>query len=1026
MAFRVPGPQHSSGGRQVAMPRWPRFVIPIVIIIVAAAILISVTAGIWTDYLWYSSIGKTRVFATTYSTKWLLFVITAIFMMAVIGANIVIAYRSRPEEPPTGPEHQGVEAYRQAIDPHRRGVAIVLLGLTGLISGLTAASNWQTWLLFINRVPFRLKDPQFHLDVSFFVNVYPFLRLLLSYLFAAVLISLVLSVGVHVLYGGLTIARHAQPSRAARAHLFILIGIFVALKAIAYWLDRYGIDFSQRGVVETGASYTDVHAVLPAKTVLAAIAVICAVLFLAGALRRSAMLAAMGFGLLVLSAVVIGGVYPLIIQQFVVKPNEAVKERPFIAREIANTRTAYGVSNVQVSPYSAISTEKLGALATDAAGLPDLRLLDPDVISGSYQQLQQIKGYYKFADVLAMDRYVLGSNPVAQDQVVGVRGLSGPPAGQSNWINTHLIYTHGYGFVSAPAGTAQPNGNPQFSESDVPPTGQLGNFQPRIYFGEAGADYVVANTKQAELDFPNESTGGQHNNHYNGGGGVSIGSLGRKLLFAVKFRELNILLSGAIENNSRILYIRNPLQRVQKVAPFLTLDGDPYPVAEDGQIVWVVDGYTATNNYPYSRRINLEQATSNTYSPNGLANGPNSGEVNYLRNSVKVTVNAYTGVVHLYQWGKPSPILTTWMKAFPGLIQPQSQIPRLLMPHLRYPEVMFDAQRLILTQFHVQQASSFYGGQNFWQVPNDPIAPPHVTIAQPPYYFTLDMPGAPTPEFSMVSSFTPRSRANLAAYIAVNSNPLSTDYGKIQILQLPQDTAVTGPEQIQSNFENDPPAAEPLSLLRQQGSKVTEGNLITVPLGGGLLSVEPVYVSASSETNSGSYPQMKKVFTYWNGTVGFADTLAQSLAQAFGTAPQPSSGPAPPGSPGQVNAAVLAFLAQAEKFYNEAQQALHSNPPNFTLYGQDIAKMKAALDHAQQAAQASPSSPGRSSPSPGPSSPPSPGRSSPSPGPSSPPSPGPSSPPSPGRSSPSPGPSSPPSPGPSSPPSPGPSSPPSP
>ncbi len=956
----------------MAMPRWPRFVIPTVIIIVAAAILISVTAGIWTDYLWYSSVGKTRVFATTYTTKWLLFVITAIFMMAVIGANMVIAYRSRPSEAPSGPEHQGVEAYRQAIDPHRRAVTLVLLGLIGLISGLAAASNWQTWLLFINRVPFGVKDPQFHLDLSFFVNVYPFLRLLLAFLFAATLISLVMSVAVHVIYGGLRVARHAQPSRAARAHLFILVGVFVALKAIAYWLDRYGIDFSQRGVVQTGASYTDVHAVLPAKTVLAAIAVICAVLFLAGAVRRSALLAAMGFGLLVLSAVVIGGVYPLIIQQFVVKPNEAVKERPFIGREITNTRNAYGVTNVQVTPYSAISTEKLSTLATGAAGLPDLRLLDPDVISASFQQLQQIKSYYKFAGVLSMDRYVLGTSLVPQDQVVGVRDMSGPPAGQSNWINTHLIYTHGYGFVSAAAGTAQPNGNPQFTESDVPPTGQLGQFEPRIYFGEAGADYVIAGTKQAELDYPNESTGGQRNNHYSGGGGVSIGSFGRKLLFAVKFRELNILLSGSIDSKSRVLYIRNPLERVEKVAPFLTLDGDPYPVVQNGQVVWVIDGYTATDNYPYSRRINLEQASSTTYSPNGLANGPNSGVVNYLRNSVKATVNAYTGAVHLYQWGKANPILTTWEKAFPGLIQPQSQIPGLLLPHLRYPEVLFDAQREILTQFHVEQPSSFYGGQNFWQVPNDPIAPPHVTIAQPPYYFTLDMPGSPTPEFSLVSSFTPRNRPNLAAFVAVNSNPQSPGYGKIEILQLPQDTAVLGPEQVQSNFEQDPPAAEPLSLLRQQGSKVTEGNLITLPLGGGLLSVEPVYVAASSETNSGSYPQLKKVFTFWNGKVGFADTLAQSLAQAFGTAGQASSGgPSSSSSGGQVNAAVIGFLAQAEKFYNEAQQALASNPPNFTLYGQDIAKMKAALDQAQQAAQPSKTPPSATpapkSPSPSPS-----------------------------------------------------------
>lgn len=924
-----------------------------VIIIVAAAILISVVAGIWTDYLWFSSVGQTRVFATTYSTKWLLFLITAVLMMAIIGFNLVLAYRMRPEEPPTGPQHQGVEAYRQAIDPHRRGVIMVLLGLIGLISGLAAASNWQTWLLFINRVSFGAKDPQFGLDLSFFINVYPFLRMALSFLFAAVLLSIVLSVAVHVLYGGLRVARHAQPSQAARAHLFVLVGIFIALKAVAYWVDRYSIDFSQRGVVQTGASYTDVHAVLPAKTVLAAIAAICAVLFVAGAIRRSSLLPAIGFGLLVLSAVVIGGVYPFIIQQFVVKPNEQVRERPYIAREITNTRAAWGVDGTQVINYPAVSTQKLSTIATTAAGLPSLRLVDQDVISTAFQQLQQVKGYYQFAGVLAMDRYQVGGDSVPQDTVVGVRDMAGPPAGQSNWINNHLIYTHGYGFVASSATSAQSNGDPDFIEDDIPPIGQLGHFQPRIYFGHEDADYVIADTKQAELDYPNQSTGGQQNNHYNGGGGVSIGSFGRRLLFAIRFRELNILLSGAIDSKSKVLYIRDPLERIAKVAPFLTLDGDPYPVVANGQILWVVDGYTGTANYPYSKRINLNQATSNTYSPNGLAVGPNAGQANYLRNSVKATVNAYTGAVHLYQWGPTTPLLRTWMKTFPGLISPTKDIPPALKPHLRYPEVLFDAQRQILAQFHVQQPASFYGGQNFWTIPDDPTAPQDAVITQPPYYFTLDMPGAAGPEFSLSTLFTPRGRPNLAAFMAVNSDPRSRDYGKIQLLQLPQDTAIPGPAQVQQNFESDTFAAKQLTLLRSGGSKVTLGNLVTVPLGGGLLSVEPVYVQASSVTNSGSYPQLRDVFTFFNGnaTVGFAGTLTASLAQSFSTAGAQSAGGGPPASSsGHLSAVVLGFLAQAEKFYNQAQAALRGNPPDFTAYGQDIAKMKSALDQAQQAA----------------------------------------------------------------------------
>jgi uncharacterized membrane protein (UPF0182 family) len=972
VTFRVPGP-NPGGGRQVVLPRWPRFVIPAVVIVVVAAVLVAVVAGIWTDYLWYNSVYQTRVFGTTYSTKWLLFVVTAVFMSGVVGLNLVVAYRLRPQDPPSGPGHQGVEAYRQAIDPHRRAVMIVVLGLIGLITGLAAASNWRTWLLFINRVPFGRQDPQFHLDISFFVFVYPFLRMLLSFLFAAVLLSLVLSAAVHILYGGLRIARHARPSIGARAQLLVLVGVFVALKAAAYWVDRYGINFSQRGVVQTGASYTDVNAVLPAKTVLAVIAVICAVLLLAGAFRRSALLPGIGFGLLVLSAVLIGGVYPFIIQQFVVGPNQQAKERPYIRREIYNTRLAYNVAGTKVIPYPASATQPRAALAKEAAAVPDFRLQDPDVSSIAFQQLQQVKGYYQFAGVLAMDRYIFGPNPVPQDTVVGVRDMAGPPAGQVNWVSTHLIYTHGYGAVASTAARTQPNGNPNFIEGNIPPRGVLGLKQPRVYFGHEGASYVIVGGHQRELDFPNESSRGQSNTTYHGTGGVPVGSFGDRLLFAIRFRELNILISSAIDANSRIMYIRDPLERVQKVAPFLTLDGDPYPVVVRGQILWVVDGYTTTDDYPYSKRINLDQGTSSTYSPNGLAVGPN-GQVNYVRNSVKATVNAYTGAVHIYQWGNASPVLKSWMKSFPGLVSPERAIPSELLPHLRYPEVLFDAQRDILTQFHVTDPASFYGGQNFWEIPADPTAPEKFQISQPPYYLTLNMPGVSGPEFSLTTLFTPRNRPNLAAYMAVNSNPVdpSGGYGKITLLQLPQATAIPGPQQVQSNFEGFAAASEQLKLLRGGGSKVTLGNQVTVPLGGSLLSVEPVYVSASSVTNTGAYPQLQRflAFYYFGGgaagnKVGFGNTLTDALAQVFGAAGQTPTGPGgPPG--GRVSAQVRQFLAEAEAAYNQAQSDLHAG--RLDLYYQDILKMKTALDAARNAAKpAKAGQHGSSSPTPSPS-----------------------------------------------------------
>ncbi len=965
MAFRSAGSARPPGSRPIVLPRWSRYVIPVLVSLVVLVVLVTVAAGIWTDFLWFRSVGYTSVFGTTYGVKWALFAITAVFMMTVIGVNIRIAYRVRPAQRPTAVQQQGLEAYHLVIDPHRRLVAGVVLGLIGLISGLAAAGSWRTWLLFANRTSFGVKDPQFHLDISFFVFDYPFIRMVLSFLFAAVLLSLVAAALVHYLYGGLRLQRRGErATQAARAHLFVLVGIFVLLKAIAYFVDRYGIDFSQRGVVQTGASYTDVNAVLPAKTVLAVIAVICAALFFAGAVRRNVLLPAVGFGLLVLSAVIIGGVYPAIVQQFVVKPNELAKESPYLTREIGATQAAYGITHVQVTPYPAVSAEPTATLAGQAAALPDVRQLDPGVVSAAFQQLQQVKGYYKFQNVLSVDRYLLPGSSVPQDMIVGVRDMSGPPAGQGNWINSHLVYTHGFGFVAASADAAAGGGNPSFTESDIPPSGDLGVTQPRVYFGGQETSYAIVGGHQQELDYPNQSASGQANTTYRGGGGVPVGSLLNRLLYAIKFREVNILLSGAIDGNSKIMYIRDPLSRVAKVAPFLTLDGNTYPVVVGGKILWVVDAYTTTDSYPYSQRISLQQASSNSYSPGGSAVGPGD-QVNYIRNSVKAVVNAYTGAVTLYQWGGHDPLLDAWEKAFPGVIKPESAIPRDLMPHLRYPPILFEAQRQILAQYHVTQAAEFYGGQNFWSVPNDPSGTAPNVSSQPPYYLTMTMPGQPNPEFSLTTSLTPRGRANMAAFMEVNSSPLSPAYGTIRVLALPQDTAIRGPQQVQADFESDAVVASALTLLRQGGSKVTQGNLITLPVGGGLMYFEPVYVSQSATGSSGAYPTLQGMLVYYNGHIGYAPTLAEALTQVFGgSVGQPSAGGGPPSSSGApASATVLKYLQQAETYYSQAQADLRSD--NLAAYAGDLAKMKTALDNAQKAAQGSQAA--RPGPSPSPS-----------------------------------------------------------
>jgi uncharacterized protein len=730
----------------------------------------------------------------------------------------------------------------------------------------------------------------------------------------------------------------------------VLAGTFVLLKAAAYWVDRYAIDFSQRGVLQTGASYTDVNAILPAKTVLAVIALICAVLCLIGAARRSSMLSAIGLGLLVLSAILLGGVYPAVIQQFVVKPNELAKEAPFLAKEITSTRLAYGVSGAQVTGYPATSSQSSAQLARDAAALPDLRLADPGVLSPAFDQLQQVKSYYQFSPVLDIDRYQLPGSPAASvpvDMIIGVRAMSGPPPGQTNWVNTHLVYTHGYGVVAAAAASIQGNGSPDFTESDIPSTGGLlGKFQADVYFGEQQSSYVIVGGRgQQELDYPNGSSGGQHDSTYHGDGGVSVGSPLNRLLYAIRFRQLNILLSSAIDSRSRIMNVRNPIARVAKVAPFLTLDRDAYPVVAGGQLDWVVDGYTTSDDYPYSARLGLQQATADTYAPQGGVVGP-GGQVNYLRNSVKAVVNAYTGQVTLYQWnrpGGPDPVLAVWEKAFPGLIKPQGQIPAALLAHLRYPQALFSVQRQILTQFHETNPQAFYAGQDFWAVPPDP-ASGSAGKAQPPYYLTMSMPGpsgsaSSAPEFSLVTSLTQRGRPNMAAFVAVNSNPASAGYGQLQILQLPQTNGIAGPEQVHSYFESNTTASGDLSLWRKGGSKVTLGNLITLPLDGGLLYTQPLYVSSAAAGGAGTYPALRRVFAYWNGQAGYAPTLPGALAQVLGTAS---------GQPASPAGGLQRYLQQAQADYAAATAALRGG--HWGLWGIDLGKMNAALNEASKLA----------------------------------------------------------------------------
>ncbi|MFC4905872.1 UPF0182 family protein [Actinomadura gamaensis] len=950
MTFRTPGIRRRLGGGR------SRLLLPALVTLAVLVIAFMTVTSVWTNLLWYRSAGLSSVYTTQLWARVTLFFGGGLLMALVVGVNMAVAHRLRPAYRPLSVEQQGLERYRVLIDPRRRIIAAVTLLLLGVLTGASVAGRWQTWLAFLNRTSFGVKDPQFHKDVSFYVFTYPFLRLVLGVVFATVVLSVLAAVMVHYLYGGLRLQGPGDKvSPAARAHLSVLIGLFVLLKAFAYWFDRYGLVHSERGV-RTGASYTDVNALLPAKTILAVIAIVCALLFFSNLLRRGMALPGVGLILLVLSAVLIGGLYPLLIQRFQVKPDEQNKERRFIQRNIDATRTAYGVDGVTLEPYGGHPETDQSKLAADAQALSGVRLLDPAVVSPTYQQLQQNREFYRFPDTLDVDRYQVKGR--LEDSVVAVRELSGPPKGQNSWVKDRLIYTHGYGFVRAPGERLTPDGTPDFQQKDIPQKDVSGPpvSTPQIYFGERTTDYsIVGGRGQKEFDHPDPSDSSQQvNSTYQGRGGVRIDSPLNRLLFAAKFQDWNLLLSGAIKKDARILYHRTPREIVHRAAPWLTLDGNPYPVAVGGRIQWVLDGYTTSNGYPYSQTLGLQDATRDTITDTRSAVARQADhKINYLRNSVKATVDAYDGTVHLYLWDEKDPIARTWMKVFPGTVEPKSKIPPGLLEHLRYPEDLFKVQRRILAQYHVTQADAFYGGQGFWDVPEDP-SPANKGKTQPPYYLSLRMPQQPgtqqegtasgqgasdqfgPPRFSLTSVYTPRGQRYLSAFLTADSTPGDAGYGKLRLLEMPtadqpSQPRPQGPGQVQQAFENYTPIRNLLFPNRNSGTETKLGNLLTLPFAGGLLNIEPIY-SQTTQSNQSPYPTLLAVLVKY-GDVSLAirsevpkdvDLLQSALSGLFGrgagTGQSPGTPPSQPSQPGQPGGAKLS--PEAQKAISELSKAI--------------------------------------------------------------------------------------------------------
>ncbi len=954
-----------AGGSVAAAAFGPRRRSPLAVtllIVAALSIVLSSTADLWTEVLWYDSVGFKGVFFTELWSKVFLGVTSGALTAALVASSIVIGYRSRPIYPPSTPQQEALDRYREALEPLRRLVTLAAPLLVGALVGLGAASQWQTFLLWRNGQNFGQVDPYFGQDLGFFIFTLPWLSFLVA-LLTVVLLAAAFAAGfTHYVYGGLQLSGpNRQTTSAARIHLSVLLAALVLVRAVAYWLERFELS-NQSSTLMTGVQYTGATAVLPAKAILSVASVICAALFLAVIFTKTWRLPVVGVALLIITSVVVGGIYPGVIQSLKVKPSEKSLEAPYLDNHIKATRAAYGLDGVEVTQYQPKTNADPAVLRSDAASLPGIRLVDPNVVAQTFQQFQGLRGYYRFPDTLDVDRYLVDGKE--EDAVVAARelDLTGVPSAQRNWLNDHTVFTHGYGVVVAYGTRRGTDGEPVFIEQDIPTRGKLGEFEPRIYFGEQSPEYSVvggpSGGQQRELDYA--ASGGDKMYTYTGRGGVAVGSFARQVAYALKYRELNFLLSDAVTDESRLLDYRTPRERVQRVAPWLNLDGNIYPTVVDGRVLWVVDGYTTSDMYPNSSLASVQDATEDTITETRKSVAAiQGGQINYIRNSVKATVDAYDGTVTLYAWDETDPILRAWSAAFPGTVTPKSQMSAGLMAHVRYPEDLFKVQRQLLSKFHVTSADQFYGGQDFWKVPVDPAQESKLNV-QPPYYLTVNMPGQSAPSFSLTTAFVPNGKDVLSGFLSVDSDAGATagsvrpGYGALRLLALPKDSNVNGPGQVEnyigSSNDNSPRFSLTLSgfinLNKQQGSTVTMGNLLTLPVGGGLLYVQPIYVQAKAEP---SYPLSKAIVTVFGSKLTWSDTLDGALTELFGASTNGNGGTGTGQTPGGGTTTpptgdLAKALADVQTAYAEGEAAFKKG--DWAAYGAAQTKLKAAIEKA--------------------------------------------------------------------------------
>jgi uncharacterized protein len=932
---------------QTTRPRIRRRWIVLAVLVVVLLVSIGSLVNFYTDLLWFDEVGFVSVFWTILATRIGVGVVAGVAAALVVLANLEVARRWAPTHRFVAPGADLAEQYRTAFRPYARLANLGAAAIVGLFTGLSSSAAWQTYLLWRNARPFGVAAPEpFGQDVSYFVFSIPFQRAVLGWGFGVLIVSMFFAGAAHLLNGSIQPEQNRiHIATVVKVHLSVLLGLIALLKAWAYRLDQHELVYSPRGTV-VGASYTDVHAQIPALRLLMVIAVVAAVILFANAVMgrfRGWLLPGAALGLWAFSSILLGAIVPAAVQRFTVTPNESERERPYIQRNIEATRSAFGLDRIQLQEFPAREALTEEVIEANRPTIDNIRLWDPRVLEPTFRRLQAIRTYYEFQDV-DIDRYMIDGQ--LTQVMLSAREVDPTQLapGAQNWVNQRLIYTHGFGMVAVPAKSVTPEGLPEFLARDVPPRAppELEIEVPGLYYGERPHGYAIVNTRQEELHYPaGEGESDVVTTHYDGEGGVRLTNLMRRAAFALRFSDTDLLISGFIHGDSRVMFHRNITERARAAAPFLHYDGDPYLVVIDGRLQWIIDAYTTTDRYPYSERMNLAQV------------GPHlGGAANYMRNSVKVVVDAYDGTMNFYIVEPDDALATTYQAAFPDLFTPLEEMPEGLRAHLRYPEDFFKTQAMMYRDYHILDARRLYEREDIWDIPVDPArSTAQRRVAMDPYYVVMKLPGEAEEEFVLMLPFTPRDRPILNGWIAARMDP--GRYGEVIGFSFPRGVSIEGPENISARIEQNDAISRQFTLWEGAGSRVIRGHMLVVPIGSSLIYEQPVYLEAAEA----ALPELRRVIVVVGDQIGFESTLEASLDSAMaGVGPAlvdpleevTPADPEEPVAPAPVTGTVAELLQQALDHFQRADSALRNG--DLATYQRENEAGRRSVEEAQRQA----------------------------------------------------------------------------